>query len=433
MHSQLALLGGKPIRTKAYPVHTTTGEEEKRAVLAVLERAILSEFEGTNNQYFLGGEQVKALEAEWAAKFGVRYAVSFNSATSALFAAVGACEVGPGDEVVITPFTMSATATAILAFNGIPVFSDVELDHYNLDPAVLEERITPRTRAIFVTHIFGHPAAMGPIMDLAEKYGLRVIEDAAQSPGALYRGKLSGTIGDIGVYSLNCNKVIQCGEGGIAVTDDDDLAQRLRLIRNHGEAVIAAGMPVRSLVNIIGGNYRMTEIEAAIAREQLRKLDDLTQKRLDLVSFLSGKLRGIPGLELPGVRDDSTHVYYRYALKIDREVIPIRAALLVKALNAEGLDFYVSYMKPLYLQPLYQRQIGYGDKGCPFSCPFYRGKVNYEHGICPRAEDLENMVISTEIVRPPQTFADMEEIARGLEKVLAAQNNLQKYAVAEGA
>ena len=114
------------------------------------------------------------------------------------------------------------------------------------------------------------------------------------------------------------------------------------------------------------------------------------------------------------------------------EVIPVRAALLVKALNAEGLDFYVSYMKPLYLQPLYQQQTGYGDKGCPFSCPFYRGKVNYERGICPRAEDLENMVISTEIVRPPQTFADMEEIARGLLKVLAAQDDLQKYATAEG-
>ncbi len=432
MHAKLALLGGKPLRTKGYPVHATTGEEEKKAVLAVLERAILSEFEGTNNQYFLGGEQVKALEGEWAEKFGVRYAVSFNSATSALFAAVGACAVGPGDEVLITPFTMSATATAILAFNGIPVFADVELDHYNLDPAGLEERITARSRAIFVTHIFGHPAAMGPIMDLAKKHGLRVIEDAAQSPGALYNGKLSGTIGAIGVYSLNCNKVIQCGEGGIAVTDDDDLAQRLRLIRNHGEAVIAAGMAVGSLVNMIGGNYRMTEIEAAIAREQLRKLDDLTQRRRELVSYLNERLRGIPGLGLPGARPDSTHVYYRYALKIDREVIPIDAPLFVKALNAEGLDFYVSYMKPLYLQPLYQRRIGYGDKGCPFSCPFYRGEVSYERGICPQAEELEKMVISTEIVRPPQTFADMEEIARGVEKVLAEKDQLLKYAATEG-
>ena len=273
MPSKLALFGGPPVRTRKYSPHITTGEEEKRAAMSVLEKGVLSEFEGTDNEYFSGGEQVRLLEQEWAEKFSVRYAVSFNSATSALYAAVGACEVGPGDEVVVTPFTMSATATAILAYNAIPVFSDVELEHYNLEPSALEGRITPMTKAIFVVHIFGHPADMDAITAIAKKHNLRVLEDAAQSPGAMYNGRLSGTIGDIGVYSLNCNKVIQCGEGGIAVTNDADLAERLRLIRNHAEAVIASGRKVNGLVNMIGWNYRMTEIEAAIAREQLKKLD----------------------------------------------------------------------------------------------------------------------------------------------------------------
>lgn len=431
MHAQLALLGGKPIRTKSYPIHTTTGAEEIQAAIKVFERAVFSEFEGTNNQFFLGGEQVKSLEDEWAEKFGVRYAVSFNSATSALYAAIGACEIGPGDEVIVTPFTMSATATAILVYNAIPVFSDVELDHFNLDPSLLAAKITTRTKAIFVTHIFGHPADMASIQSVASKHGLQVIEDAAQSPGASYRGKLSGTIGDIGVYSLNCNKVIQCGEGGIAVTNNDDLAQRLRLIRNHAEAVISSGMKVKSLVNMIGWNYRMNEIEAAISKEQLKKLQSLTQRRIELVDYLNEGLKGIDGLHLPLAREDSTHVYYRYALKIDIDKLHLKAPIFVKALIAEGMDFYVSYMKPLYLQPLYQEQIGYGNKGCPFKCPLYTGTINYQRGICPNAEHLEDIVISTEIVRPPQTIADMDEIILAIEKVISGKEKLLKKA-AEG-
>ncbi len=426
MPLKLALLGGTPIRTRKYAPHITTGEEEKKAVLKVLERGILSEFEGTNNEYFLGGEQVKLLEEEWAEKFGVRYAVSFNSATSALYGAVGACEVGPGDEVIITPYTMSATAAAILVYNAIPVFSDVELEHYNLDPDVLESKITPRTKAIFVVHIFGHPADMTPIMNIANKYKLKVIEDAAQSPGAIYNGKLTGTIGDIGVYSLNCNKVIQCGEGGIAVTDDDDLAERLRLIRNHAEAVIASGRKTKNLINMIGWNYRMTEIEAVIAIEQLKKLDTFNEARLELVNYLSDKLKDIDGISIPKVRGNSTHVYYRYALKLDVDRIGVKAPVFVKALNAEGMDFYVSYMKPLYLQPLYQNQIGYGDKGCPFKCSFYEGEVSYQKGICPNAELLEDIVISTEIIRPPQTFKDMDEISSAIKKIIDNRDDILK-------
>lgn len=424
MSQKLALFGGTPIRTRKYAPHITTGEEEKKAVLKVLERGILSEFEGTNNEYFLGGEQVQLLEKEWAEKFGVRYTVSFNSATSALCAAVGACEIGPGDEVIITPNTMSATAAAILAYNAIPVFSDVEFEHYNLDPDVIESKITPRTKAIFVVHIFGHPTDMSPIMQIAKKHNLRVIEDAAQSPGAIYKGKLTGTIGDIGVYSLNCNKVIQCGEGGIAVTDSEELAEKLRLIRNHAEAVIASGRKTKSLINMIGWNYRMTEIEAAIAREQLKKLDAFNEARIRLVNYLNDKLKGLEGISIPTVRDNSTHVYYRYALKIDLDKIKIKAPLFVKALNAEGMDFYVSYMKPLYLQPLYQNQIGYGDKGCPFKCPLYKGEISYQRGICPNAEMLEDIIISTEIIRPPQTTEDMDEIVMAIEKIIDCKNEL---------
>lgn len=426
MQDELALLGGTAIRTKPYAPHVTTGDEEEKAAIKVLKRGLLSEFEGTNNQYFFGGEQIKLLEKEWAEKFKVKHAISFNSATSALYASIGACEIGPGDEVIVTPYTMTATATSILVYNAVPVFADVELAHYNLDPKSIEEKITPYTKAIFVVHIFGHPADMDPIMKIAKKHNLKVIEDAAQSAGALYKGKLTGTIGDIGVYSLNCNKIIQCGEGGIAVTDNDFLAERLKLIRNHAESVIAAGKKVDSFINMIGWNYRMNEIEAAISRVQLRKLDGLLEARLKLAEYLTSKLKGIKGLTVPEAAKDSTHVYYRYALKIDLSQLPIKAPLFVKALNAEGLDFYVSYMKPLYLQPIYQKEIAYGDRGCPFKCPWYKGKVDYSKGICPNAELLEDIVISTEIVRPPQTLQDMDEIVAAVKKVLSNADQLKE-------
>lgn len=421
---KLALLGGKPVREKPYPAHITTGPEEKTALIRVIERGRLSDFEGSNNQYFLGGDEVKAFEKEWAEYFGIKYAISFNSATSALYAAIGACEIGPGDEVIITPYTMTATAAAILVYNAIPVFSDIELEYYNLNPEILETKITLRTKAIFLTHIFGHPADMDSIKQVGKKHNLKVIEDAAQSPGALYKGRLTGTIGDIGVHSLNSNKMIQCGEGGVAVTNDEYLAQRLRLIRNHAEAVIASGRKASSLVNMIGYNYRMNEIEAAIAREQLKKLDALIGSRLKLVDYLNNKLKEIDGIDIPKVREDSTHVYYRYALKIDPNEIGIRIPLFVKALNAEGMHFYVSYMKPLYLQPLYQAQVCYGDKGCPFKCPFYEGKVNYSKGICPNAELLDDILISTEVVRPPQTFEDMDEIVLAIKKIIDNKDKL---------
>jgi perosamine synthetase len=378
MNKSLALFGGSKIRLTPYPLHRTTGEEEKQAVLRVLESGVLSGFEGTHNEFFRGGREVKSLEAEWSEKFHVRNTVAFNSATSGLMAAVAAVGAGPGDEVIVTPFTMSGTVAGILANNAIPVFADIELATFNLDPLAVERRLTKRTKAILPVHIFGHPAPMGPLLDLARKHRIAVIEDAAQAPSARYHGRFAGTLGDIGVFSLNCNKHIQCGEGGLAVTNDDTLADRLRLIRNHAEAVIASGMPVRSLKNMLGFNLRMTELEAAVARSQMLKLDDLIARRLELVDYLNAKLRRFTGLRLPIVQPDCTHVYYRYAVALDQARIRIPASLFVQALNAEGLEFYVSYVKPLYLQPLFQEQIVHGDRGCPIKCPWYDGTPAYE-------------------------------------------------------
>lgn len=264
-------------------------------------------------------------------------------------------------------------------------------------------------------------------MAIAGRHGLTVIEDAAQSMGGFYKGLYTGTIGHMGVFSFNSNKILQCGEGGMVVTDDDELALRLRLIRNHAEAVIAGGMKAPGLVNMLGWNYRMNEIEAAICRVQLTRLEDFLEKRTALANYLSEGLRGIPGVGPPIVKEGCTHTYYRYAVSIDRSRIPLTADLLLKALNAEGMDFYMGY-EPLYLQPLYQEKIVYGNQGCPFSCQYYTGRAEYGRGLCPNAESLREVVFSTEVVRPPLGFEDMDEIYEAFKTVAESSEELESRA-----
>jgi dTDP-4-amino-4,6-dideoxygalactose transaminase len=397
----------------------TTGQEEKGAVLRVMESGILSDFEGSNNQWFMGGKEVKAFEKEWAKRFEVKYAVSVNSATSGLMAAVGAGGIGPGDEVITTPWTMAATATAIVVNNAVPVFCDIEPDTFCISPDDIRKKITRRTRAIMPVHIYGHPADMDEIMAIARKYSLTVIEDAAQSPDVRYKGKLTGSIGHMGVHSLNCHKIIQTGEGGVITTNDDELAKRLCLIRNHAEAVVATGMRVKSLSGMVGWNYRMNELEAAIGREQLKKLKSLTAARMELVDYITEKLKKYIGLMTPAIRPDCGHSFYRYPVRIDNKKIKIPAPRIVEALNAEGMDFYAGYF-PLNQYPMYQEQKGFGDKGCPFKCPLYKGKADYSLKEMPNVRHAIEWSFSTEVIRPPLTFKDMDEIDMAFEKVFGS-------------
>ena len=284
--AKLAINGGAPVRSTPFPQYVTIGEEEKRAVMEVLDSTVLSKFLGTWSPDFYGGPRVQKLEREWAEYFGIRHAVSVNSATSGLYAAVGAAGIGPGDEVIVSPYTMTASATAALVYGGIPVFADIDPETFCLSPASIRERITPRTKAIIVVDIFGHPAEMNEIMQIAREHHLVVIEDAAQAPGAHYHGRNAGTLADMGVFSLNYHKTIHCGEGGVVVTNSDEFAERLQLIRNHGEVVVKK-KGVTNLVNMVGFNYRMTEIEAAIASEQLKKLESLVAPRIEAAEFLT--------------------------------------------------------------------------------------------------------------------------------------------------
>jgi dTDP-4-amino-4,6-dideoxygalactose transaminase len=430
--ASLALLGGKPIRTKPFPAHNPIGEEEKKAAIEVIESGVLSRFLGAWHKDFYGGEKVQEFERAWATFVGSKYAVSVNSNTSGLFAAVGAAGVGPGDEVLVPPYTMSASATAVIGYHAVPVFADIQPDIFCIDPASIQERITPRTKAIIVVDLFGHPADLDPILTIARRHNLVVIEDAAQAPGALYRRRRLGTISDMTVFSLNYHKHIHTGEGGIVTTNSDHFAEKLQLIRNHGEAVVA-DKGVKDIANTFGFNLRLTEIQAAIGTVQLSKLPQLLEQRIENADYLSKGIGALPGITAPVVRPDCTHVYYVQSFLFDEATVGVSRERFVEAIcaelpTAEDRDWPMisnGYATPLYLQPMYQQQIAIGGSGCPFKCPHYKGTVNYGKGLCPVTERLEeSQLIGTEFMRPPATVEDMKDVARAFEKVYAHRFNL---------
>jgi len=430
--ANLALFGAEPVRRKLYPMHNPIGEEEKRAAIEVMESGVLSQFIGGWHPDFYGGKKVQALERAWAEYVGAKYAVSVNSNTSGLLAAVGAAGVGPGDEVIVPPYTMSATATAVIGYNAVPVFADIRDDIFCLDPASVRERISPRTKAMIAVHLFGHPADMDPLMEIAREHNLVMIEDAAQAPGAIYKGRKVGSLGDITVFSLNFHKHIHTGEGGIVTTNSDYYAERLQLIRNHGEAVVG-DKGVTEIINTFGFNLRLTEIQAAIGLAQLEKLPFLLEQRIANADFLSKHIGELPGLQAPVVYQDCKHVYYVQPFMFDEDVVGVRRDRFVEAIaaelpTAEGQDWhlvYSGYATPLYLQPMYQRQIAYGTSGCPFKCPLYKGKVDYRKGLCPVTERIEKkQLIGTEFMRPPATSADMMDVVRAFEKVYEHRGEL---------
>ena len=432
---QLAITGGAPLRSAIYPGRRTMGEAEKQAVVDVMDSDKLSSFFGSPGDQWLGGERVKEFERKWAAKYGFKHAISVNSWTTGLMTAVGAVGIEPGDEVICSPYTMSASATAALFYGGIPVFADIDPDTFNITADTIEKVITPRTRAILVVHIFGQAADMDPIMALARKHGIKVIEDAAQAPGVFYKGRPIGAIGDIGGFSLNYHKHVHTGEGGMLVTNDDQVALRAQLIRNHAENLVEA-QGVDDLSNMIGSNYRLTELQAAIGSVQLDRLDGYLDHRHKLAQHLSAQLAAIPGLTPPVLAEGAGHAYYCYPVRYDAAVTGIKRELFVRAVNAElpppvpgeAVPLAQAYVRPLYLAPLYQKKIALGSKGFPWTM---QPDVDYRYakGLCPVTERMheQEMLLPT-VIREPLTTADIDDFVAAIRKVLAHKDELAALA-----
>jgi dTDP-4-amino-4,6-dideoxygalactose transaminase len=422
--SQLAILGGSPVIAQPFPRFNTIDDREASFVSEVLKTGILSAYVGAAGDGFMGGEWVRRLEREAAEQFGVQHAVAVNSWTSGLVAAIGALGLEPGTQVITTPWTMAATATAILHWNCIPVFADIDPNTYNICPRSVERLITDKTGAILAVDIFGLSCDVASLRHLCDTYGLSLVLDSAQAPAARNGDDFAGTCGDIGGLSLNYHKHIHCGEGGILFTNDQKLAQKLCLIRNHGEVVVDSKAP-EDLNNMLGFNFRMGEIEASIAVAQLQKLPSIVLARQEAAKRLTERLSGLEGLSTPFVPADFQHVYYVYAMQIDSEITGVSREKIVDALRAEGVPSLASGYQNLHLLPMYQQRIAYGTRGFPWTAFDSGNEVRYGSGSCPVAERLhQSSFIGLNLCMHDYNDSQTELVIQAFEKVWSRLGDL---------
>jgi perosamine synthetase len=366
--------------------YNSIGRQEIVAVNKVLKSGILSDYVGKKGKYFLGGKLVRTFENKIKSFFNVKYCVAVNSWTSGLITALGAIGIEPGDEVICTPWTMSACAISIIHWNAIPVFVDIDLDTFNYDLEKLKKKISKKTKAIILVDIFGQSENIDEIKKIVKKLNIKIISDSAQAIGSLYKKKFSGTLGDVGGFSFNYHKHINTGEGGAIVTNNINIAKRCRLIRNHGESVIPHNSTIKSLSNIIGYNFRMGEIEAAIGIQQLKKLKSIISFRQKLASKLIDGLKNFNGIKTPIIKKNCSHVFYVFPMVLDMEKIKISRKKIISTLRKNGIIGLNEGYSNLHLLPIFKKKIAYGQKGFPWS--LFKKKMIYQKSDCPNAEKL---------------------------------------------
>lgn len=355
-------------------------EEEIKAVNEVLLSGMLAQ-----------GPKVAELEKNWAKYCGTKYAVAVNSGTAAIHSALFAAGVKEGDEVITTPFSFIATINPILMLGAKPVLVDINPENFNIDESAIEKAVTKKTKAILPVHLYGQPCDMDKINAIAQKYSLGVIEDACQAIGSAYKGKKAGNLGDLGCFSLYATKNIMSGEGGVVTTNSEDYAYAIKRFRQHG-------MNSQYQYEHLGFNYRTTDLCAAIANEQLKKVDNLNGKRQKNAKIFDKELSNTKGLILPKVSDGTEHVYHQYTIRVDVNSKLSRDGL-VQALRDQGVGAGVYYPKPLH----------YFD---------HIAKYGYRKGSFPIAEKISEEVLSLP-VHPMIKDEDAHKMAQIIKKALA--------------
>ncbi|WP_068773819.1 DegT/DnrJ/EryC1/StrS aminotransferase family protein [Paenibacillus sp. FJAT-26967] len=400
----LAVNGGTPVKTTPFGTGKRFGLEEATQLLEALEQ---------NTLFYHFGTKVKRFLSDFNEIYGVKYSVAASSGTAALHVAMGAAGVTVGDEVITSPITDQGTLIGILYQNAIPVFADLEPHTYNMDPRSIEARITPKTKAIVVVHLAGNPCDMDPIMNIARKHKLKVIEDCAQAYLTRYKGKLVGTIGDYGCFSTNDFKHISTGDGGIVTVNSGEEADYETTHAFADKNYRRFGTTLQRDLHVVAPNYRMTELQGAVGIAQLKKLEWICSQRRSFGDRISEGLAGLPGVTPPLVEPDNECTYWFYMFRLDEDLLTCSRDAFCEALTAEGIPNRAGYIPDVcYMQPLFQNKQAY--QGSHF--PFELSEATYERGLCPNAEQI----LKTAVQIPLNEFysdADIEDIIRAVRKV----------------
>lgn len=412
---ELALNGGTPVRDvkqRPFPRWPVFWDDEKQAVQEVLESGHVN---------YWTGERGRKFQTEFAAVMGVKDAIAVNSGTSALHVALAAAGVAPGDEVIVPARSFIASASAVTNQFAVPVFADIDPATHNIAVQSVAERITPRTAAIIPVHLAGLPADMGPLLDLARKHGLAVVEDCAQAHGATYRGKRVGSLGSVNAWSFCQDKIFTTGgEGGMVGTNDAAAAEVARSFRDHGfdeaerRSALARGSLNQYTHYRVGYNYRMTEMQSAIGLKALARLDWHLQRRRENARYLSAGLRDLdqalsPAPETP----ESEHAFYCYYVTLDLDRLSCTRDQFVSALQAEGVRAARGTSAELYLEPVYRQRVGYGNAHAPFDA------IDYTEVACPNAQDIGRRAFRLEVY-PTLQEEDLDDVLEAIRKVAAA-------------
>lgn len=333
------------------------------------------------------GQKVMDFENALAEYIGCKHVIAVSSGTSALHLAFLALGVKPGDEVITTPFSFVSSATAILYCGAKPVFVDIDPKTFNIDPALIEQSITPRTVGIEPVHLYGQPADMDAIEAIAEKHNLFIVEDAAQAIGAEYKARKIGTIGDITCFSTYTTKNLHTMEGGFLTTSDDDIAMRLRRLRNIGQ---------ESKYNhtLIGYNYRMTEVAASVGIAQVQLIDEFSRRRQANAAYITRELSMLEkeGITLPYISPDSKHVFHQYTIMIDSDMTGFTRDTLSDSLNSFGVETGMHYPAPIYTQPCFEGCFDSFGSLCPVTEKASRTVLSLPVHPCLTEKDLEHIV-----------------------------------------
>jgi len=398
--SPLAINGGTPIRTRPFPSWPIFDHTDEAALNDVLR----------SGKWFMA-DRVAQFEVDFAAYHGARFGVTVSSGTTALQVALGAVGVKLGDEVIVPSYTFVATASAVAAVGAVPVFVDIDANSYNIDPAGVEAAVTEKTKAIIAVHIGGLPADLDALMEIGQRRGIPIIEDACQAHGAAWKGRRVGAIGDIGCFSFQASKNLNCGEGGFVLSDDTKLAERAWSLHNCGRSREGAWYEHAAL----GSNYRLSEFQAALLSSQLQRLSDQTATRTANGQLLTSLLEEVDGIE-PRLVDDrvTTHGYHLYILRFRADGFGgLPRERFIEALSAEGIPCSAGY-RPLYKEEAFSGTFG----DYPLETPFFGGAPDYTRFSCPVTERAcaeesvwltQNMLLGDE--------EDTGDIARAIAKI----------------